>query len=179
MMVALVAAFSFSAAVAASIGDLTQAQLAAFHHVKITSQRGERFAWAGSSKSLVLIVNWGSWCAGCVAEIPRLQQLEREFGPRLRVILLSMPEHWAEDRAYAHAHNLTLPLYVAEFADPEERRAVRFSRQGPNGAVVTSFPALSLWTADGRYLGGVIGSVEGLMPMIAQSETGPRVADGG
>jgi len=38
---------------------------------------------------------------------------------------------------------------------------------------------MSLWGGDGRYLGGVIGSVDGLVATIAKSEIPARGAGGG
>ena len=141
-----------------SIGD---AQLAAFHSVELMSEVGERFAWSRSPDApAVMIVNWGSWCGACLGELPHLARLQAQMGSKLRVLLLSMPEHWDADRAYVHAHGLPFALYVPHFANQEERLAVRFSRTRPDGTIVTAFPVTTLWTGDGRFVRGTIGSMD-------------------
>jgi hypothetical protein len=149
------------AAVAAGpIEALSDVQLAAFHQVSIVSEKGDAFTWsAEKAEQLVLIVNWGSWCGACVAELPALARIQERAGDRLRIVLLSMPEHWKEDLAFAHARHLPFTLYQPSFSNDAERRAIRFSRTLPDGNIITAFPVSTLWTGDGTFRRGSIGGM--------------------
>jgi uncharacterized protein (TIGR03435 family) len=43
-------------------------------------------AWKGQA---VLIEFWGTWCGSCIVAMPHLEQLQQQFGPRLRIIAVS------------------------------------------------------------------------------------------
>ncbi len=62
---------------------------------------------------VVLVNFWASWCAECRPEMPVLERLHRELGPRgLAVVGINAREDAAKVRRYATQLGLTFPLVL-------------------------------------------------------------------
>ncbi|MBL4871692.1 MAG: TlpA family protein disulfide reductase [Robiginitomaculum sp.] len=62
----------------------------------------------------VVILNvWATWCAPCIAEIPSLDQLQREYSAQgLKVVAVSMDRHRVEAESFYKTINVqNLDLY--------------------------------------------------------------------
>ncbi len=77
----------------------------------------------------VLVNFWATWCLPCVTEMPYLQALGEEYAGRLTVLAINLRESPEEVAAFAHQHNLTLPLLLE-----------------PDDAVILGYQALRLPT---------------------------------
>ena len=66
-------------------------------------------------KDQVLLINvWATWCAPCRREMPSLEKLYREFGPRgLKIVAINTADPDATDstvKAFADGYNLTFEI---------------------------------------------------------------------
>lgn len=64
-------------------------------------------------KGQVVLLNvWATWCQPCRVEMPSMERLHREFGPRgLKVVAVSIDEGGADVvREFAREHDLTFEL---------------------------------------------------------------------
>jgi thiol-disulfide isomerase/thioredoxin len=68
----------------------------------------------GSYQGQVLVVNfWASWCKGCKLELPRLEELSAEYGPKGVVFLTVNEDEEANDRdKYLAKRPLGLPILL-------------------------------------------------------------------
>src|SRR5512143_1998897 len=55
--------------------------------VRVVDLKGLDTALAGHRGQAVLLNFWATWCEPCVAELPELQEVGREFGDRNAVVL--------------------------------------------------------------------------------------------
>jgi thiol-disulfide isomerase/thioredoxin len=97
---------------------------------------------------VVVIDFWASWCRPCLHALPELDQLQREFGPRIKVLAVSIDDELASarqalgpgPRAFAALHDpggAIASRYGVDGALPativvDQRGKVRFFRRGGN-----------------------------------------------
>ncbi len=77
-------------------------------------------AWQGK----VLLVNfWATWCPPCVAEMPELEELQSERGPKgLQIIGIGIDSP-TSSREFAEKHKITYPLLVGGLQGTEVSRS--------------------------------------------------------
>jgi peroxiredoxin len=96
---------------------------------------------------VVLLNFWASWCIDCRPEMPVLDRLQREFGPRgLAVIGVNAREDPATIRRFASDLRLGFPLAL----DPEGKVNELYG--------VVGLPATFLVARDGRAVAFAVGS---------------------
>lgn len=108
--------------------------------VSLASLRGEP----------VLLNIWATWCPPCRKEMPDLQALHEELGPRgLRVIGVSVDASGADDlvREFLSDYGVTFEI----LRDPAERIATTFATQGVPVTILIGSDGTILW----RKLGPV------------------------
>lgn len=76
----------------------------------------------------VILDFWATWCVPCVASIPKLERLQKEFGEKLKIILVSGDKLENISRFYRFDPRITLPTAIV----------------GPDDAIFTYFPHRSL-----------------------------------
>lgn len=73
-----------------------------------------RYRTFGNYKGQVVVLNiWATWCPPCKVEIPSLERLYREYGPRgLRIVAVSVDDYVGEDsiRAFAKSFGMTFDV---------------------------------------------------------------------
>jgi len=95
---------------------------------------------------VVLVNFWASWCLECRPEMPVLERLHRELGPRgLAVVGVNARESRRAVSQYADELGLTFPLVM----DPDGKIGVLYG--------VAALPATFLVARDGRAVGFAIG----------------------
>jgi peroxiredoxin len=96
----------------------------------------------------VVFVNfWASWCVECRPEMPALERLHREFGPRgLAIVGVNAREPATAVRRYATELGLTFPLVL----DPDGTITTRYG--------VIGLPATFLVGRDGRAVAFGVGA---------------------
>ncbi len=77
---------------------------------------------------------WATWCTACVAEMPELEALHRRFGPRVRVVGVSLDEGRPEDavRAFLEERGVT---YQQVWGDVGQQRPFASLGSSPPGAI--------------------------------------------
>ena len=90
---------------------------------------GDTVSLASLEGEAVLLNIWATWCPPCREEMPELQALAREYGPRgLRVIGVSIDMRGAEDaiRGFLEDHGIGFTI----LHDPDERVTRAFRAAG-------------------------------------------------
>jgi thiol-disulfide isomerase/thioredoxin len=75
----------------------------------VNSLDDEELSLADFRGKFVLLDFWATWCAPCVAEIPNLESVQKQFGadPRFAMVSLSLDEKPADAMSYVKAQTLT------------------------------------------------------------------------
>ena len=70
---------------------------------------------AANRGKVILLNFWATWCAPCVAEIPRFAEWQREYGGRgLQVIAISMDDEEQPVRAAYQKYGLNYPVVMGD-----------------------------------------------------------------
>lgn len=80
-----------------------------FPDVMLTDAQGKPFDFASLRGTYVYIDLWASWCRPCIAEIPHLQQLERQLDGKVRFLSISIDTNeraWHNKREQLGLHGL-------------------------------------------------------------------------
>jgi peroxiredoxin len=81
-------------------------------------------------KGTILLVNlWATWCEPCRAEMPSIEKLHREFGPKgLKIVAVSIDDPGAEEqiRTFVKEYGLTFEV----LHDPTKEIARRYQVTG-------------------------------------------------
>lgn len=74
----------------------------------------DRYKTLADYKGQVIMLNiWATWCGPCQAELPSLERLYSEYGPKgLKLVAVSIDDYVSEDsiRAYANHFGLTFEI---------------------------------------------------------------------
>jgi peroxiredoxin len=117
----------------------------------ITADSGQTFTVDNFHGKLLLLNFWATWCPPCVDEIPSLNQLTRQLGPRgLQVLAISVDK---DPNAYKSFLN-RFPVAFQTARDPDEKVNLRYGTiQFPesylidrNGRVIEKFVSAQDWT---------------------------------
>jgi len=111
---------------------------------------GDTVSLAGLRGEAVLLNIWATWCPPCRKEMPDLQALHEEFGPRgLTVLGVSIDAAGADDtvREFLAEHGITYTI----LRDPGEKITAAFPAQGVPVTVLLDTDGVVRW----RHLGPV------------------------
>ena len=76
-------------------------------------------------RRVVLLNFWATWCAPCREEMPELETLTRELGPRgLAVVGVNFKESKRQVEAFIQEHKLTFPMLLDSEGQVAERYQV-------------------------------------------------------
>ena len=95
-----------------------RAEGALWPNVDLIDANGATFQLGSMDARLTVVHIWAHWCAPCLAELPALAAVAQRIGPRASVLLVSHPQNWAADVAYAQRRGL--PFRVATLAPGAE-----------------------------------------------------------
>jgi thiol-disulfide isomerase/thioredoxin len=106
------------------------------------------------------VVNvWGSWCADCHAEQPKLVAAAQELGDQANFVGIDSRDNGtAQAQAYVARYGITWP----SFFSPDGRAALAFSGSiGPN-----AIPSTVILDPQGRVAASIIGQVPGTATLV-------------
>ncbi len=77
---------------------------------------------------------WATWCTACIAEMPELEALHRRFGPRVRVVGISLDEGRPQDAVTAFLAERGV-TYEQVWGDVDQQRPFASLGSSPPGAI--------------------------------------------
>ncbi len=103
-----------------------------------------------------MIVNiWATWCAPCIAELPSLNQLSRDYAGRLKVVAISVDRDAGEAQDFLDSIKAgSLPLYHDN----------TFAIASKDGLAANGIPLTVMYTASGREIARVQGEADWQSP---------------
>ena len=125
---------------------------------------GERTSLADLQGRPVLLNLWATWCHPCREEIPALEQLHREYGPRgLRVVGVSIDQSGQEQgiREFLQEYGASFDIWL----DPNSDVTNQFSTTGVPNTFLIGPDGTLLW----RKVGPVHATDEELRRLIEKS----------
>ena len=99
---------------------------------------------------VVVIDFWGTWCPGCVEEMPTLQRLYEVYraNPRVAFVIVSQNDAPAKVKAFVEKNHLTMPIYYIG------------SNQPPKPLAPSAWPATYFVSPDGMLRGVHLGGAD-------------------
>jgi len=131
--------------------------------VSATTLTGQRFSLAAERGNVVVINFWGSWCAPCIAEAPRLAALATHFShDPVRFVGDDVHDYATAAEAFERNHRVGYP----SLNDPGSQVALAFHSSLPP----TAIPSTLVIDRAGKIAARVIGEVSynGLRALIAK-----------
>jgi thiol-disulfide isomerase/thioredoxin len=128
--------------------------------------------WDGKA----LVINfWATWCAPCRREIPLLNRIEREHGPK-GVEVVGIAVDFADDvRAFTKDFPISYPLLIGEEDGLEAARAF--------GVATMAFPFTAFTDSKGRIITVHLGELqpaqaEAILGVVARVDGGTLALEG-
>ena len=147
--------------------DELQAQDAALKQMVIRNAAGERLDLTSHPGKILFVDFWAHWCPSCLNEMASLKTLQKDLGPdRIQVVLVSGQRDWPQDQAYAAAHGIQLPLYVAEPAPAPVLATALMGRNLGSNEVQNTLPMAAIFTPDGRLMASALGGHDWSSPAL-------------
>ncbi len=84
---------------------------------QLLDMNGQRFTLEKLGGQPVLINVWATWCPPCVAELPSLQKLYRDYGDKVHFVFLAEDDP-GKVRAFLKKRNLNIPVYFSATQKP-------------------------------------------------------------
>lgn len=96
--------------------------------------------WKGK---VIFLDLWGTWCIGCIAEMPKVQQLYEHYRnvPDVQFLIISRLDSPWEVRAYARRNRFDLPFFITE------------DRDVPDSMYLAQYPATFIYARGGSIAG--------------------------
>jgi thiol-disulfide isomerase/thioredoxin len=128
--------------------------------IKSLSQRAPSFQYRSLSGKIhqleelkgkvVLIDFWGTWCAGCVQEMPTLQCLYESYrtNPKVAFVIVSQNDSPEKVQAFVEKNHLTTPIYYIGSNAP------------PKAFASSAWPATYFMSPDGMLRGVHLGGAD-------------------
>lgn len=105
---------------------------------------------------VVLIDFWGTWCPGCVEEMPTLQRLYEKYRANSKVAFVVVSQNDAPEKikAFVQKNRLTIPIYYIGTETP------------PKALSPTAWPATYFVSRDGMLRGVHLGGADWADPSV-------------
>ncbi len=81
---------------------------------KLTTMEGKTISLSQFTDKPTLLVFWATWCPHCRSELPVLQKLYKDLGPKgANFVGVSLDDNSARARDFVKSNNITFPMAVA------------------------------------------------------------------
>jgi thiol-disulfide isomerase/thioredoxin len=85
---------------------------------RVTDIEGQTKTIAVGKGKVVFISYWATWCPPCLAEMPSIQKLFRDYGEKVEFILLTQEDPQVAKR-FLNKKGYDLPVYFPQMNTPE------------------------------------------------------------
>lgn len=138
----------------------------ALYRLEIHDAVGNRLDLKHHPGKLLIINFWAYWCPHCLEEMAGFKKLQSDLGPDcVFVVLVSSPDDWVKDQAYAIQHKIPFPRYVWTRTDTTTQAAAFLGRVQGN-AVAHPLPMTAIFLPTGKLLSGHIGALDWTNPKL-------------
>jgi thiol-disulfide isomerase/thioredoxin len=105
---------------------------------------------SGTRGQVVFLNLWGTWCIGCVAEMPTVQRLYDHYknDPQVKFLVVSRLDSPERVQAYARRNHFSLPFYVTRDEDI------------PDSLEFHQYPATFVFAKDGTLVSKHLGAAD-------------------
>lgn len=76
----------------------------------LVDAEGNQFELSEAKGKVIIINLWATWCPPCIAEMPSLEELYKDYGDKVEFVLVS-DESQKKTSAFLEERKLTLPSY--------------------------------------------------------------------
>ena len=83
-----------------------------------TTMDGNPFYLEQVRGEVVFLNFWATWCPPCIAEMPSIERLYRDYGDRVHFIMLTTDDP-ATVRQFMGKHEYSFPVYIQTYQAPE------------------------------------------------------------
>jgi cytochrome c biogenesis protein CcmG, thiol:disulfide interchange protein DsbE len=125
-------------------------------HAKVLGSNQVR-SMADYKGKVVLLNVWATWCPPCKAELPSLEELYKEYGPKgLKLVAVSIDDYVSEDsiRSFAKSYGLTFDiLHDSTHAIERIYQTTGYPETfviGPEGTIRKKWIGPDDWTSQGN-----------------------------
>jgi cytochrome c biogenesis protein CcmG/thiol:disulfide interchange protein DsbE len=133
--------------VGAAAPDFRAKELGRDHYKTLADYKGQ----------VVLLNVWGTFCPPCIKEMPSLEQLHREYGPKgLKIVAVSIDDAVSEDSIRAYANNLGISFEVLHDSTHAIERIYQTTGYpesfviGPEGTIRKKWWGADNWASQGN-----------------------------
>ena len=84
---------------------------------QVMSPDGKMVSLNDHRDKVIFLNFWATWCPPCIAEMPSIETLYRDYGDRIAFILVTH-EEIAVVKAFLEKQDLDLPVYIQRYAAP-------------------------------------------------------------
>jgi len=84
---------------------------------QLFDQKGQMVDYNNFKNEVLVVNNWATWCPPCVAEMPSLDKLYKQYKGKVRFMFVTndKPERVA---AFVQKNELSVPIYYSQTAPP-------------------------------------------------------------
>jgi cytochrome c biogenesis protein CcmG, thiol:disulfide interchange protein DsbE len=126
-------------------------------HAKVLGQSKQK-SFAADYKGQVVLLNiWATWCEPCRKEIPSLEALQKEYGPKgLKMVAVSIDDYVSEDSIRSFAKNFGVTFEVLHDSSGSIEQAYQTTGYpetfiiGPEGTIRRKWIGPDDWTSQGN-----------------------------
>lgn len=128
---------------------------------EMTTLTGKTVTLAGLKGKVILLDFWATWCAPCVADLPKLLEVNNRFGGRDDFVMLSVSLDWDEQRLrdFVKERKMTWHQVFGETTGTQTAT----TRYG-----VTGVPAVFLIAGDGKLIASDL-TAEAILRVIQET----------
>lgn len=107
--------FSFSPSI---IKEEKREQLSTYNW-NLVSQSDEKMDFNTMQGEVILVNFWATWCPPCIAEMPSLEALYKDYGTKIKFVLVANDEARKVDK-FMLEKGYTMPVYYEESSTPAQ-----------------------------------------------------------
>jgi thiol-disulfide isomerase/thioredoxin len=94
-------------------------EIVSSYNWELTSHTGEKYNLLSSKNKVIVINYWATWCPPCVAEMPSLVSLYKDYGNRVEFIFLAQDE-MEKVKTYLTKKDYEIPVFFENTKSPKE-----------------------------------------------------------